>query len=441
MKIVSRFLLFFFLLLTCSLGAQTSSENLKKEQERLENKIQDTKLLLDKTKSSTEASLNELKIIENQVKFREELVRNFDNQVRGADLTIVQKAAQIKDLQKKLIRLKEQYKQLLIFAYKHRNKYGKMMYIFSSDNYYEAIKRKKYLEKIAELQEKQFLIIKQNQQLISREINQIDKEKRQKLVVLSEKKKEKEAILIDKEKQQEVYKKFKSEEDVLLTQLKQEEKKKAVLKERIAIAIRKEIAEAEERRRKEEERRKKAAAAAVAAAKLAENKAKAGIAATNASKAAEVIALNEAREGSLVDKNFEANRGRLPWPVEKGSITENFGRNAHPTLENVFTNNNGVDISSPKNAEVRAVFDGEVTSILSIPGAGKVVIIKHGNYRTVYSNLQSTYVSVGNKITAKQAIGSLISKPDYNLSVVHFEIHQVVGSSVQSLNPATWIAR
>ena len=127
--------------------------------------------------------------------------------------------------------------------------------------------------------------------------------------------------------------------------------------------------------------------------------------------------------------------------MEKGTVTEFYGKNAHPTFENVFTNNNGIDISAPKFSEVRAVFEGEVTSVLNIPGAGKVVILKHGNYRTVYSNLQNTYVNVGDKINIKQAIGSLFVKPDNTVSVLHFEVHLVSGSGVQSLNPVLWISR
>ncbi|MBU2019985.1 MAG: peptidoglycan DD-metalloendopeptidase family protein [Bacteroidetes bacterium] len=421
-----------FCLILSLKGYAQSSEKLKKEQDKLELKIKSTKLLLDQTKSNTEASLNELKLIENQVKLREQLVRNFDNQIRTADVTIVSKADQIKYLERKLLSLKAQYKKLLIYAYKKRNKYGKLMYIFSSKSYNQALKRKKYLESIQEIQQKQFLVIQQNQQLIKKEISEINKEKQQKLIVLDEKRKEKDAILIDKSKQETVYNGFKNKEQSLYAQLREDEKRKANLNEQISIAIKKEIAAAEAKRKAEEERKRKEAAAR----KVVDKKTT-----PNATTTAPALALTEAREGNLIDKSFEVNRGRLPWPVDKGSITENFGRNPHPTLDNVFTNNNGIDISAPKNAEVRSVFEGEVTSILNIPGAGKVVILKHGNYRTVYSNLQSTYVSIGDKISTKQAIGSLLVKSGQSLSVVHFEIHQVIGSNVQSLNPAVWVDR
>jgi murein hydrolase activator len=151
------------------------------------------------------------------------------------------------------------------------------------------------------------------------------------------------------------------------------------------------------------------------------------------------VTLAETKEAELVGNNFASNRGRLPWPVEKGNITENFGTNPHPTLKNVTTNNRGIDISAPLNSQVRAVFDGEVTSVLDIPGAGKVVIIKHGNYRTVYSNLRDTYVKAGSKVTTKKVIGSLLAKSGETMSVVHFEVHQVVGSNVTCLNPTLWV--
>lgn len=410
------------LLVPVMLIGQTSSEKLKKEQELLEQRIKDTKTLLNKLQSDEEASLNELRLIEKQVEFREELVRNFDNQVRRADATISGKGQQIEMLEMRLTKLKQQYKALLLYAYKHRNKYGDLMYLISAKSYFEAIKRKKYLDKIAELQEKQYIVVKQNQRLIKNEIEEIKTVRDEKQALLNVKKKEKQSVLQSKNQQQRLFSKFKSEAENVRKRLRDEERAREKLKREIDEAIKREIAEAE-RKRKEEERKRRLAAANAAKANEAEK----------------AFAAKEAREGMLIDQNFEANRGRLPWPVQTGTITEGYGRNPHPTLDNVFTNNNGIDVSTPKNAEVRAVFEGEVTSVLNIPGAGKVVILKHGNYRTVYSNLQESYVTVGMKISTKQAIGSLLLKPGQNVSVVHFEVHKVSGSSVQSLNPSSWI--
>lgn len=432
MNAVNRLLIFVFIALSSLCFSQSTSEKLKREQDRLEQKINDTKLLLSKSQTNTASSLNELKVIENQITFREQLLKNYDNQIRGAELNVQKKSLQISELSEKITELKKQYKQLLIYAYKHRNKYGKLMYLFSAGDYYEAAKRKKYLERISEIQQKQFLAIQQNQSLIKKEIEAIEKEKKYKLSIMSEKSKEKAAIEKDRLKQQEVYAKFKAEESAITAQLRDDERKKAVLREQINAAIKKEIAEAEAKRKREEEARKKAAAAEAAKNPTAS--------ATPPKKELETIAFEDTKESAKLNASFEGNKGSLPWPVDKGSITENFGKNPHPTLKNVYTNNRGIDISSPKNAQVRAVFDGEVTSVLSIPGAGKVVIIKHGNYRTVYSNLKDTYVTVGSKVTTKKVIGSLLSTDKQNMSVAHFEIHHVVGSEVTCLNPTLWVS-
>ncbi len=169
----SVFILFAFYSL-----AQVSSEKLKRDQARLERKIADTKLLLEKSKSQTESSFNELRVIENQISYREQLLRNYNNQIRSAELNVERKEKQIGELADKIERLKSQYKRLLLYAYKHRNKYGKMMYIFSAESYYEAVKRNKYLERIREIQQKQFILIKQHQELMRSEIEAIKKRRR-----------------------------------------------------------------------------------------------------------------------------------------------------------------------------------------------------------------------------------------------------------------------
>lgn len=412
-------------------GAQ-NSDKLKSDQQKLEQKISTTKKLLAKSQANTQSSLNDLKLIENQIAYREQLLKNYDDQIRSAELKVEEKQDQIAGLTDKIAGLKTQYKKLLLYAYKNRNKYGQIMFIFSADSYHEALKRNKYLKRIQDIQQKQLLLISQHQELIKEEIAAIDAEKEKKKVVIDEKRKERKEIEADRIKQQAIVEKFKAEEGKLLAQLRKDEQDKVVLKERINAAIRKEIAEAEAAARK----KKEAEAKKTTAAKTTE--AKTTVATKEETKA---VIFTETAESATLSKSFEGNRGRLPWPVEKGTITENFGKNAHPTLKNVYTDNRGIDISAPKNAQVRAVFEGEVTSVLNIPGAGKVIIIKHGNYRTVYSNLQDTYVKAGDKVSTKAVIGALLVKEKESVSMAHFEIHQVSGSNVICLNPSLWISR
>ena len=435
-------------LLTCLIGlpiisfSQKNSEKLRKEQERLEKSITITKGLLKKAKSYTEATLSELRVLENQVNYREELLKNFDSQIRSTELKIDEKQQQIEQIEEKLELLVFQYKQLLLYAYKHRSKEGQWMYVFAAKNYNEAVKRKKYLIKIAELQRKQKQIILQHQRLISNEKTILEKEKQSKITIAEQKKLEKEDLLVDKKEQEKNYDKLKKVENKLASEMKLIENKKIILKQRIKEAISTELA-AEEARRKANERKNAAnnTATNTSNAKVtSSDKTNTTVTPTTTETPKRTITISETREVEL-NQSFESNRGRLPWPVERGTITEGYGRQLHPKLKEIYTNNNGVDISTHRNANVRSVFDGEVTSVLSIPGAGKIVIIKHGNYRTVYSNLQEVYVSVGTKVKTKQAVGSLLSIDGEALSVSHFEIHQVSNGQINRMNPSSWITR
>jgi murein hydrolase activator len=451
MKNVSSVLFIFFLF--SHVYGQSSQEKLKKEQQKLEKRISNTRSLLSKVKSNTQASLNEIRLIENQIKSREALVRIFDNQVRMAEIKMVEKKQEVKRLKKRLNDLKRQYKKMVLYAYKHRGNYGRVMYLLSADNYNEAVKRNRYLKKVAGVQKKQAALIKQHQALIAEEITNISQEKDSKLLALQEKKQERELISKDKTKKEKSYEKFKKEEQNLASQLKADERKKAEIKQRIDAELRQELAREQarqkerEKAKKEEEKRKANLAASTPKStnSSASNKTQDGTKTTPKTSTTEPakpkqVAYTESTEGSAVGKSFEVNRGRLPWPVEKGSITERYGTNPHPTLAGVVTNNNGIDITCPKYARVRSVFEGEVTSVFSINGAGKYVVIKHGAYRTVYGNMQETYVSVGSKVSSKQAIGSLLAD-DSGVSICHFEIHTVAGGLTKSLNPSLWIGR
>ncbi|MEY4487354.1 MAG: hypothetical protein RL440_1899 [Bacteroidota bacterium] len=418
--------------------AQQDQNQLKREQQKLEKRISNTKKLLNKVKNNSQASLNEIRLIENQIKSREALVNLFDNQVRSAEMKIVQKKMEIKRLRAKLTQLKQQYRKMFLYAYKHRGNYNKVMYLLAASDYNEALRRNRYLKKVAAVQQKQAALIKQHQQLIFKEISQIDSEKLIKQQALEEKKQERQLIENDKSKKEKSYQKFKKEEQALIAQLKEDERKKIQLKKQIDAAIRADIAK--------EQAREAARQAEIAKTTTKSPPKSQGTTtttsspkATTPSAAPKVVATPISTEGAAIGKSFETNRGRLPWPVDNGSVTERFGRNYHPTLSGVEWNNNGIDITCNRGSKVRAVFEGEVTTVFSVPGAGKVVIIKHGAYRTVYGNLSETFVGVGSKVSTKQAIGTLLN--DGGVSVCHFEVHQVVGASPVTLNPSLWIGR
>lgn len=434
-KVVVSFLFIFCLSFVFS--QQKNSDKLIQQQKQLEKDIKQTKELLKKTSSNKQATLNNLSVLENQLKSREALLQNFDQQIRSTELQMEQKSGQITSLEEKIKKLKEQYRQLLIYVYKNKlDGNNKLMYLFSAHSYYEAFKRNEYLQKIAEIQKKQRDLILQHQEKLGVEVKSLADEKVKKQLLLGQKKEERNEIEKDKLKVQEVVSQLEKEESVLASKVRENERKKVELQNRINEAIRKEI-EAEERKRKEAER----IAAAKEAAKSKTSTTKTTETTVETKTEPKTSPTFSASKDLALDRSFESNKGKLPLPVISGAITGNFGKQAHPFLKNVVTNNNGIDITTSKHAQVRAIFEGEVTSIFSIPGIGKIVIVKHGNYRSVYSNLQETFVSIGAKVSTKQPIGSLLLVDGETTSILHFEIHQVVNSTVVKQNPSLWIAR
>ena len=445
MKFVISLCLFF---LFQSGFCQTSSKSLKKEQQQLENKISNTKKLLKQVKSSQQNSLNSLRLIDNQIKSREELVRVFDNQVRVAEVEITEKQHRITRLKKRMSNLKSQFRSMMIYSYKHRGNHRNIMFILSSQNYNEAYTRNNYLKKLAEIQKTQVAIIRQTQKVIYSDIKTINNNKQEKLGIIEEKKTEKKLIEIDRAVKQLSFNKLKLEEKNLFKQLDIAEKKKQNLKQQIANAIKLEILI--EQKKQEEIAKKAQIKKEKARAEKLANEKKTTINTDTKEETLEnkepnneenivFTAYAEPKESIALSKNFQLNKGLLPWPVNRGSITEKYGKNPHPTLNGVITNNNGIDITCSIGSNVRAVFGGEVSSIFNIPGAGKVIIVKHGNYRTVYSNIKDTYLKIGSKVVTKQNIGSLIQEG--NISICHFEIHQVINGITQSLNPSLWISK
>ena len=417
------------------LYGQTKSEKLKKDQVKIEKRIKNTKSLLDKTKTKAQSSLQELELVDAQIASREMLVRNFDEQVRSAEMEMIGKANDIKHIKSRQQILKKQFRIMLLHAYKNRNKLGKLMYVFSAKTYAEALQRNNYIEKMKEIEKTQFQLLTKNQQIIQGEFSLISAEKTIKEQALTEKISEKALIEKDKELKEVLYQKLKREEETLRNNLAQDEKEKQLLKTKINAAIQDELKKAQQPKKKQSTKKSKNTTSSKSNSKTTKEAGKTTV------KKEPAVTYTETPESSALGSNFSGNKGRLPFPVGSGTITEKFGTNPHPTIKNVFTNNNGVDISTAKNASVRSVFEGEVTSVLTIPGAGKVVIIKHGNYRTVYSNLKDTYVNVGTKVNTKQSIGSLLTHESGTMSIVHFEIHSVSGGSIQCLNPSLWLSR
>jgi murein hydrolase activator len=406
-------------------GQKSKDPNkLKAQEKELQAKIENTKNLIKLTRNSEQLTIAEIAILNNQIAYREQLLNNISFQLRKLDDEIELAKMQIIQIENQLNMLKAEYIKMLQYAYKTRNSEFDILYILSADSYSEAYYRMKYIEQYAEYRKKQVEKIKETQLLLNQKVAELNAAKEDKQKIAQSQEAEKENYLKDKEQQQQTLTQLKQNEQKLKAQLTEQEKQKAKIASEIKKAIEAQILA--EKKKAEEAAKKKAA-----------EDAKKGI----TTPAAKPESLNETPESQVLSKTFATNKGKLPWPVEKGEITSYYGRRPHPDLPGIEVNENGIGITTHKGAEVRAVFDGEVSSILVFAGAGKVVVVSHGSYRSVYGNLQDVYVSKGDKVKTKQTIGKLMPADNGTVSEAHLEIWKTIGSVPSTENPALWIYR
>ncbi len=398
----SRILLFFLLFLgvTFVASAQTKEE-LQEKRQKLNERIDYTNQLIKKKKTDQRLTQTELVILNKKIGYREELINTINYQVADLEERVRENEEMVKSLEQDLRDLKEEYARMIRYAYKNRNAYERMMFIFAAEDLYEAYKRLKYLQQYADYRERQAKLIERTQRILNEKVTELKDKKAEKEQLLREKLQEKEHLASDRQSQQKSLEELRKEESRLKEQLEEQQRKR----EQLTAAIKRVI---------EEEIRK-----------------------TRARNEGNYRLTPEARQ---LSSDFEKNQGKLPWPVERGVITSTFGEHPHPTLGSAIKiKNNGVDISTNKGSVVRSVFQGEVSKIIVIQGAGKAVMIKHGAYRTVYSNLQEAFVSTGDKVTVKQPIGRVLTNDRENKAEAHFEIWKITGNGNQKKDPENWI--
>nr|MBA3898949.1 peptidoglycan DD-metalloendopeptidase family protein [Bacteroidota bacterium] len=289
-----------------------------------------------------------------------------------------------------------------------------------------AYRRLKYLQQYSDYRKKQVEAIAVTQEKLDSKIASLNLLVQEKLALLNTEESEKGQLAIEKKEQEGTLTKLQEKEKELLAAIKEKEKEQRNLQ----LAIQRVI---EEEMRKE---RELAAAKAKAAAKAAAAKNASSPASTPAPEAKPTgNALALTSEAQKLSATFESNRNKLPWPVTEGIITGKFGEHPHPVLKTIIIRNNGVDIATKAGSDVRAVFDGEVTGVLTMPTGSKVVIVRHGEYLSVYTNLKEIFVKQGDKITTKQSIASVITDEINSKTEVHFEIYK----GQTALNPEHWL--
>jgi len=414
-------ILLFLLFMTVASGAfAQSSSQLKRKKEALQREIELLQRNLNKTASSKKLTISEINALNAKISLMQDKIGVINSEIKNLDGQIHENTNTVLSLREQLAQLKKEYAGMIRFAQRNQNAYDKMMFIFAAEDFNQAYKRIKYLQQFSQYRKKQAAYIMGTEKNLNYKIVVLDRSLKEKSNLLKEQESEREKLGKNKSEQSAVLSKYSRQERKFSRDIASRKKQQAALDRAIRAAILRDIAEA--KRKAEAEER------AAAARARAENKAApepAVKAKTNSGY------LNATPEAAKLSAAFENNRGSLPWPVAQGSITEHFGLH---TVGQAKIDQNGVKIATAAGASVRAVFGGTVSQVGNSMGK-YYVLIKHGEYFTVYQNLATVSVSRGETVSTKQSIG-VVSGSD-EMPELDFQIWR--GSSPQ--NPEAWISR
>lgn len=391
MKYFKSILLICFLFLSFQVVAQSSAE-LKKRKEQLNNDIERTNKILEETASNKKSTLKQLNVLRAQIRLKQEKINTINSEIRLLDGQINQNVNQVRSLTSQLSQLKSDYAAMVRFAQKNQGSYSKLMYIFAASDFNQAYKRMKYLQQFGEYRQKQARYIEDTQSNLKTKITQLNTNKKDKDNLLTDQQKEKSTLGVAQNKQAKVVSSLTSQEKKLKQELAKKQRDAQNLDRAIRQAIQKEV---EIAIKKEEEARRAAAAKA-----KAEGKEPPAVVPKSNTKTS---VLNSTPEAAKLSADFVSNRGRLPWPVANGFVTEYYG--TQKIGVNVTKNSSGWTIKTNSGSAVRAIFEGTVNRVLDI-GGSTTIFVKHGEYFTIYKNIGKVNVAVGQKVSTKQTIGT-----------------------------------
>jgi len=403
-----------FLPFNISAQSQTDKEKLQKTKKQLEEEIRYTTDLLEQTQKTKQTSLNRLQILNKQIRSRESLIDAINRELNQVQTDIVVENHQIEQMSKDLTLLKSDYARMIYHAYRMMNGQNKLMFIFSAKDFNQGYRRLRYYQQYASYRRRQAERIQSTQIAINSKRKELEIVKNQKLALIMSQEQEKKKLDREKLEKARTVKELSSKEKKLISSLKTKQQAALKLENEIQKLIAEEIRASEARVRTGEK----------------DDKLKTG------SKSPVRGTLELTPKERELSNSFAANRGRLPWPCDKGFISSAFGEHMHPVLEYVKVKNNGIDIITEKGSLVKSVFNGKVSRVMSFPNLNKVVILRHGDYLTVYSNLSEVAVRDGQEVTTKQTIGRVYINPEDMKSELHFEIWR--GKVIQ--NPEVWLA-
>lgn len=386
-----------------SFAQKQSRKDLENKKKQLQKEIEYTNQLLSETKKNKKLSLNQLVTLNKKISAREELISTINSEIRVLNNQIASKNQNINSLQKDLTKLKAEYAKMIYYAYKNQDAYSRLMFVFAAKDFEQAYMRLKYLQQYNLYRKKQAEMILATQAELNQKVEELEARKTEQRVLLSSEQNEKQNLTSEKKEKEQVFSKLQEQESKLKKDLEKKKKDAQKLQQAIQREIQKEL----EKLQKEAEK-------------------------NNKPKPDRIVLTPEAQQ---LSSSFASNKSKLPWPVIKGIISEHFGVHPHPLMPNIDINNNGIDITTSNGALARAVFDGEVKAVVSIPGSGQFILIRHGEYLTIYSNLKEVYVKVGDKVTTKQNLGIILLDEEDSKTVLHFELWK----GQTKLDPETWL--
>lgn len=399
------FLFFTFSVFPLSLDAQDKKKELEEDKQRIENEIQFTNQLLDETKKSKILTMNEIQILQSQITKRENLIATIQKQLIRIDSELQKSEKEVDRLTTELTLLREEYSRMILFAYRNRGSFNTLMFLFASEDFNQAYHRMKYLQQYAEYRKTQILRIESAQKQLQETIDHLESEKSEKTDLFDSEKREQIQLSTERLQKDKSVAKLAQKENQLRQTIRQKEREAQQLQRAIEDII------AEEMRKSNELK---------------------GIKNASPDRLLELTP-----EELALSNSFTLNRGKLPWPTERGVISAPYGEHPHPVLKKVITKNNGIDIATSANSDARCVFDGIVVSTTRITATNNAVIVRHGNYFTVYSNLEEVYVKRGDKLKTKEVLGRIHTDKKESKTELHFELWK--GRDI--VNPETWLAR
>ena len=391
-----------FLIISVATSQSTSARQkaLEEQKKRLQQEIKQINTILFSNIRKEKSLVSKVEDLDLKISVRSQIVKVNNQQANLLTRQINVNQRDITNLRSELKNLKKDYANMIVKSYKSKSSQNRLMFLFSSSDFLQAYKRIQYMKQYANFRKKQGEEISEKTQTIQNLNKTLLDQKSIKEALVAENKIVQTTLMKERKFQQNLIRSIKSKSRSLTSEIKQKQRQSAAIDKEIERLIREAIA---------------------ASNKLA------GKASKN------VFALTP--EAKLLAKNFVANKGKLPWPVEKGVVTQRFGTQPHPLVKTTMIKSNGVTIATNPKSKARAVFDGEVMAILSFKGSNPAVLIKHGNFITTYKNIAKVYVRKGQKVKSKQSIGEIFTHPQSGKTTLQFSVF----NELKPQNPKNWI--